>query len=75
MTEIHPATAALIDLFGWHEVDAATRERIQGVRDEYQTMAEWVVRHTPGGPEQTVALRDLLSSKDCAVRAIIAASE
>lgn len=44
---------------------------LQAVSKPYCELAEWVVNNLREGPERTVALRKLLESKDCAVRARI----
>ena len=42
---------------------------LQEVSRHFSTLAHWIADNTPDGPEKTVALRKLLESKDCAVRA------
>ncbi len=44
-------------------------EHLQGISKPFGEMAEWIVKTLPRNPERTVALRKLLESKDCAVRA------
>lgn len=45
--------------------DALTMETL------YLTMANELADRLPAGPEKTVAMRKLLESKDCAVRAVV----
>lgn len=44
-------------------------ENLQEISKPYCEMAENLVKILPRNPERTVALRKLLESKDCAVRA------
>ena len=44
-------------------------EHLQEVSRKFSEIAEWIVASLPRNPERTVALRKLLESKDCAVRA------
>lgn len=44
-------------------------EKLQIISKPYCEMAENLVKILPRNPERTVALRKLLESKDCAVRA------
>ena len=46
-------------------------ERLQVVSAEFHRLAHHLVDVLPAGPEQTVALRKLLESKDAAVRAAL----
>lgn len=46
-------------------------EHLQQVTRPYQQLAEELCRIAEPGPERSVALRDLLRSKDAAVRALI----
>jgi len=46
-------------------------EKLQSVSKKFHETAEFILENTPAGPEQTVALRKLLESKDCAVRAAL----
>jgi hypothetical protein len=48
-------------------------EHLQTVSAPFFTLAESLTATLPQGPERTVALRKLLESKDCAVRAAIEA--
>lgn len=47
-------------------------EHLQTVSRPFYEMAVRLVDNLPQNPERTVALRKLLESKDCAVRALIA---
>lgn len=42
---------------------------LQEYSKPFCNLAEWIVDTLPSNPERTVALRKLLESKDCAVRA------
>lgn len=44
-------------------------EHLQAVSKPFGQLAELIVTDLPRNPERTVALRKLLESKDCAVRA------
>ena len=46
-------------------------ERLQTVSAPFSVLAHELVANLPRNPERTVALRKLLESKDCAVRARI----
>jgi hypothetical protein len=50
---------------------AHLREELQGVSSQFHTLAAKLVETLPRNPERTVALRKLLESKDCAVRALL----
>ena len=41
------------------------------VSQQFETLAYELAANLPSNPEKTVALRKLLESKDCAVRAVI----
>lgn len=45
---------------------------LQDVSKPFGELAQKIVDTLPANPERTVALRKLLESKDCAVRALIA---
>ena len=49
--------------------------RLQDVSLRFAANARWIVDNIPSSPERTVALRKLLESKDCAVRARLEADE
>jgi hypothetical protein len=46
-------------------------ERLQAVSKPFCDLAKSLVETLPSNPERTVALRKLLESKDCAVRALL----
>ena len=46
-------------------------EYLQEVSKPFCDMAQHIVQTLPDNPERTVALRKLLESKDCAVRAAV----
>ena len=46
-------------------------ERLQQVSKPFSILADLIVAALPANPERTVALRKLLESKDCAVRAAL----
>jgi len=47
-------------------------ERLQAVSRPFGDLANVIVETLPRNPERTTALRKLLESKDCAVRALVA---
>lgn len=46
-------------------------EHLQKVSEPFSVLANLIVDTVPSNPERTVALRKLLESKDCAVRAVL----
>jgi hypothetical protein len=44
-------------------------ENLQEISKPFGDLAQWIAVNLPSNPERTVALRLLLQSKDCAVRA------
>ena len=46
-------------------------EHLQAVSKPFGVLAQDIVDRLPMNPERTVALRKLLESKDCAVRALL----
>lgn len=46
-------------------------EHLQVVSSKFHELANTIAETLPRNPERTVALRKLLESKDCAVRAVI----
>ena len=48
---------------------------LQAVSKPFGELAEKIVTDLPRNPERTVALRKLLESKDCAVRALLFKAE
>ena len=75
MAGTHPSAQAILDLFDFTPVAGHYQLQVQRIRDTYKQLAEWLVEFTPSGPEQTVALRKLMESKDAAVRALIAEAQ
>jgi hypothetical protein len=65
---MHPATRALLRHFEYEHLSPKLREISQLFHD-----LAWKLAHNDGldGAELTVALRKLLESKDCAVRAAL----
>ena len=47
-------------------------ERLQAVSRPFGELANVIAETLPRNPERTTALRKLLESKDCAVRALVA---
>jgi hypothetical protein len=46
-------------------------EHLQAVSKPFHDLAHKICDDIPSNPERTVALRKLLESKDCAVRAVL----
>ena len=46
-------------------------EKLQPISREFALMAHWIVANLPRNPQRTAALTNLLTAKDCAVRAAI----
>ena len=46
-------------------------QHLQDVSKPFCDLAQKIVQDLPDNPEKTVALRKLLESKDCAVRAVL----
>lgn len=44
---------------------------LQKVSEPFGKLAESIVQNIPRNPERTVALRKLLESKDCTIRAVL----
>jgi hypothetical protein len=44
---------------------------LQDVSHNFWTLAYWVEKHIPVGPEKSAGLRKLLEAKDCIVRAAL----
>lgn len=65
-SHLHPSTLSLLEFFEY----AHLPERLQRVSAKFHNVAHELASDTTlNGPELTVALRKLLESKDCAVRA------
>lgn len=45
---------------------------LQEISKPFGDLAQWIVSNLPRNPERTKSLNDLLSAKDCAVRARLA---
>ena len=60
-------TEPLMQFFKYDHLPPA----LQDVSRPFSILAETIVGQLPRNPERTVALRKLLESKDCAVRAMI----
>lgn len=59
--------SALIQFFAY----AHLPEHLQAVSKPFNELAHHIDQVIPNNPEKTVALRKLLESKDCAVRALL----
>ena len=57
----------LLQFFGYEHLPP----HLQAVSIPFHNLATIIVGSLPRNPERTVALRKLLESKDCAVRAVI----
>jgi hypothetical protein len=68
--ELHPATAAILLFFEYEHLPLA----LQNGSRSFYALAHELVGYLDG-PELTVALRKLLESKDCAVRAALPRKE
>jgi hypothetical protein len=67
MTKYHPAVSALLRFFAWDHLP----EHLQVVSRPFYELAQHLADSLPSNAEATVALRKLLESKDCAVRAML----
>jgi len=65
---MHPSVTHLLQFFTY----AHLPEHLRAVSRPYAELAHQMAGRLPGNPETTVALRKLLESKDCAVRAVLA---
>lgn len=64
----HAATEALLEFFAYEHLP----ERLQAISAPFHRLAHELADNPElEGPELTVALRKLLESKDCAVRAAL----
>jgi hypothetical protein len=59
--------AYLLQFFAW----AHLPEHLQEISKPFGKLAEALDASLPDNPEKTVAIRKLLESKDCAVRAVL----
>lgn len=57
----------MLQFFAYEHLPA----HLQAVSKPFHNLATLIVTTLPQNPERTVALRKLLESKDCAVRALI----
>lgn len=65
---MHPGAEALLRFFEYGHLP----ERLQAISASFYTLAHELAENPDlEGPELTVALRKLLESKDCAVRAAL----
>lgn len=62
-----PTAEPLLQFFAYQHLPA----HLQAVSQPFSAMADNLVRTLPRNPERTMALRKLLESKDCAVRALL----
>ncbi len=60
-------SSALMQFFAY----AHLPEHLQAVSKPFGELAQSIEDTLPANPEKTVALRKLLESKDCAVRAVL----
>ena len=67
MSEIHPATAAILRYFEYAHLPA----HLQDVSRPLCEVAHQMATTLPPGPEVTVGLRKLLEAKDALVRAAL----
>lgn len=65
--EVAQPSEPLMQFFGF----AHLPPHLQGVSAQFAALAMQIVNGLPRNPERTVALRKLLESKDCAVRAVL----
>ncbi|MFE9737349.1 hypothetical protein [Streptomyces sp. NPDC006477] len=72
MAQRHPAVASLLRHFAHDHLPEQLREISRPFGELAHDLAD---RDNLDGPELTVALRKLLESKDCAVRAALPATE
>jgi hypothetical protein len=67
MSELHPATAAILRYFAYSHLPPELQEVSAPIGDLAHALAESL----PQGPELTTGLRKLLEAKDCFVRAAL----
>lgn len=65
--EYHPSVSALLRFFAYDHLP----ERLQRVSQSFAELAAQLANTLPSNAETTTALRKLLESKDCAVRAAL----
>lgn len=66
-----PATPPGPPIMRFFDFTHLTNPRLQAVVAEFAQLAQYIADYLPAGPEQSVALRKLLESKDAAVRAAL----
>ena len=64
MTERHPSTEHLLDLFGFEHLPP----HLQAISAPFYDLAHNTLEYLDDGPELTAGLRKLLEAKDCFVR-------
>lgn len=67
MSDPNAPQESLLQFFRWEHLP----EHLAAVSKPFGEMANRLVETLPRNPERTVALRKLLESKDCAVRALL----
>ena len=67
MVQFHPSVEALLRFFAYEHLPA----NLQVVSKPFGDLAWDMAKLLPSSAETTVALRKLLESKDCAVRAML----
>lgn len=68
---LHPAVAQVLRHFRFRHLP----EPLQSVSTKFAALAHELAELAPDSPEMTVALRKLMESKDCAVRAVLPEDE
>jgi len=63
----HPGVTHLLKLFKYEHLP----DNLRNVSVLFSVLANHLADELPSNPETTVALRKLLESKDCAVRALV----
>lgn len=67
MPPLYKPSQYLLQFFAWEHLP----EHLQAVSRPFGVLAQQLDASLPDNPEKTVALRKLLESKDCAVRAVL----
>jgi hypothetical protein len=62
---------SMLQFFEKQPITHSEENEIGDIRSMYASLARWIEATLPQNPERTTALRKLLESKDCAVRARI----
>jgi len=65
---MHPSTSHLLQFFTYAHLPS----HLSSVSAPFSALANAIASQVPGNAEKTAALRKLLESKDCAVRAVVA---